>query len=869
MRPGDLTRLFHFPGLLQAIVGGAIVLGLVSATGTLFLSATASATMQRLAEEGARERVPAVELVVDSSVSADVLAYRHDLLRRELAGLAGAPVVTARGDAVTLRSGDEDELVRILSRTDALEHVHVVDEASGEGVWLADFTARDLGVEAGDRIEVSNLRASATVRIAGIYRDIYAQPRTPYWAPLDDFIYPAPGADTRPPLFMLMDLEQYLALEEQLLDDQDVISWEFPIDTGPASIQATRAYATRLARLRTRLSDSATELGASFPRVSYAEPVSGWLSRSEAVVGSIRGPVETLAIAARGVALVVLAGAGVFVIGRRRVELAVLHARGIGPLRLGVRAAAEALLPVAIGAAAGWGVAIAATRALEPLGVVSAEATREAAVAVVVTAAVAVVLLGVVSATAAREQTERGSDRVRRVSARFPWELVALVLAGVAFWGLRAGGTGGAGATGGLDRFLLLFPILAIAGGAGIVARGFQALVPSVRRLGSRWSPAPFLASRRLAAAPRSATSLVVASALAVGILTYAATLGGSVRATAELDAALLVGSEVAVRHSGEAPDLDGAPFPATAVARLSDVALVSGEALDVDVLAIDPATFAGAASWRPEFADASLEDLLARIGPGAAERVPMIAVGSIGAAGPPVLDLPGSEIPVEVVARARAFPGRAGQRPLLVANARSLDEALVAAGTSLDRVADATEVWALASDAEARAFLADRDAGIVSTLSADELRSTPRYLALTSMFRLLEALGIVSLAVMGIGATLYLSTRQRRGEAAYALARRMGLTRGSHRRSVALELAGLLLASLVIGAALAVVSALVVNAEVQARSAATALPLFRAPWAVVGAVAAALAVLAALSAAAVQRRADRSDVVEVMRLAE
>ena len=868
---GDLTRLFRFPGLLQALLGAAMILGLVSAASPLFLSSTASATLHRLAAEGAEELTPAVHLVVDSSVSADVIGYRSDLLARELEGLAGEPIVTARGDTVTLRFKREDEVVRIVSRTDALDHVQRLEEVPGPGAWLTDFTARDLGVRAGQRVSVSSLSSTTSVRVAGIYRDVYTQPRTPFWAPLDEFIYPPPGANTRPPLFMLMELDQYVDLEERLLDDQDVLSWEFPIDTDPVSVEASRAYVARLARFRIRLSDGTTELGSAFPRVSYSEPMTGWLSQAGDVVGSISGPVETLSIAGRAVALAVLAGAGLFMIGRRRVEFAVLNARGIGPVRLGVRSALESLLPVALGAAAGWGIALVAVEGLEPTGILSSGSVRDAVVTVGTTAVVGVGLLGVVSANAAREQTQDGADRVRRWSSRFPWEVVLLVLAGVALSGLRARGTSSqaAAAVPELDRLLLLFPILFIAGAAGMCARGLRYLLPWIRRLGSGWGPASYLAAHRLAAAPRLATSLVVASALSVGILTYAATLSSSVRATAGLDAALLVGSDVAVRYAGPEPDLNEVSFPITPVVRVNGVSFVSQPDVDLDVIAIDPARFPLTASWQPEFAGEPLEDLMGRIRPAGTDRLPVIAAGSLETSSEPVLDLPGYEIPVTVVGRARAFPGKVGDRPLLVTSLDGLGSALTRAGSSLDRFADSNELWARASEDDVRAFLGESEASIVSAISADELRSTPRFLALLSMFRLLEALGALAGVVVAMGTILYLSTRQRQSEAAYVLARRMGLSSASYRWSVTLEMAALLMVSFVIGGTLAVASALVVNQEVQARPVDAALPLFRLPGVMLAAVAGTLVLIAWVSAAVVQRRADRSDVVEVMRLAE
>lgn len=871
MRFGDLTRLFRFPGLLQALLGAAVILGLVSASTPLFLSLTASATLHRLADEGAEEVTPAVQLVVDSSISPSVIGYRDDLLARELEGLVDEPILTARGDTVSVRFRDQDETVRIVSRSGALDHVRRLEQVPGAGVWLADFTARELGVRAGDRIEVSNLAVSTPVRVAGIYRGLYTEPRSPFWAPLDEFIYPRPGANTFPPVFMLMELDGYVDLEERLLDDQDVISWEFPIDTSAASVESSRDYVGRLARFRTRLSDSTTELGSAFPRVGYDEPMTGWLAQARDVVGSVRGPVETLSIAGRAVALAVVAGAGLFIIRRRRVELAVLNARGMGPVRLGGRSALEALLPVMLGAVAGWGISVVATGRLEPTGVLSIGAVRGAAVSVGVTAIVAVALLGVVSGNAARERSEDSADRVRRWTSRFPWELVLLLLAGVAFSGLRARGTSAeaAEAVPDLDRILLLFPILFIAGAAGLFARGLRYLLPWVRRLGSDRRPATYLASRRLAAAPQLAASLVVASSLSVGILAYAATLSASVRATADLDASLLVGSEVAVRYVGSVPAVRNAPFPATPVVRLNEVSFVSRSDAVLDVIAVDPASFAAAVSWQPEFADDPLEELMERIRPEGAARLPVIVAGSVGSSSEPVLDLPGFEIPTAIVGRARAFPGRVGDRPLLVTSIQGLRSALTAAGGSLDRLADANQLWARASEDEIRAFLGDGDTSIVSAISAEELRSTPRFLALLTMFRLLEGLGVLAGVVVAVGTILYLSTRQRQSEASYVLARRMGLSGRAHRWSVTLEMAGLLGASFAIGGALAMVSALVVNEEVQARPVDAALPLFRLPILVLAAVACSFLLVAWVGAAVVQRRADRSDAGEMMRLAE
>jgi putative ABC transport system permease protein len=95
-------------------------------------------------------------------------------------------------------------------------------------------------------------------------------------------------------------------------------------------------------------------------------------------------------------------------------------------------------------------------------------------------------------------------------------------------------------------------------------------------------------------------------------------------------------------------------------------------------------------------------------------------------------------------------------------------------------------------------------------TTAADVMR-TPAFLAVSWTFRLLSALGALAGAVALVGLVLYGQPRQRDRVVAYALTRRMGLSRGAHRRSVLWELVGLLLFALVLGAGLAVVASLAV----------------------------------------------------------
>lgn len=865
MRRLALVRLFRFPGLAVAVAGAAAILAGVTASSAPFLSSTTSATLHRYLSADAAFRLPTVAVSADTSISPDVVEYRTDLLRRAFGPNLGEPIVTARGDTVVASANDTSVDVRIVSRTGALEHVEVVTEVPGEGVWLADVTSRELEVGAGSTIRVDATFGSTEVMVVGVYRDLLTRPRTPYWASLDNFIYSPPGSNTRPPAFMLMDLATYLALDDRLLDDQDSFMWEFRLPTTPVSIEEARSLQARLRRVETSLSDSALEIGSAF-RGSFGEPLSGWIDSTTEVSDSVAGPVNALSLAGRALALAVLAGSGAFMMRRRRVEVAILDARGVGPLRLGARTMAEVLLPVAIGAAVGTALALVAVDRFGPGGVVASESVRGAVIGVAWASLASVVLLGVVAARSLGDPAAAAAGSFRRAASWVPWDVILLVLAGFAFVGLRAGEETESGrAVPELDPLFLLFPILLLAGTAGLASRGLRVVLPALRRVGGRWRPGAYLASRRLAAASKLAATLVVASAVAVGILVYSGTISSSLAESATQGAALTVGADVSVRYTGDVPETSRAPVPMTLVVRVGGGSL---EDADVDVLLVDPETFAGAAFWRDEFAGASIEDLMEELA-AVGDRVPAVVAGPIRTDDDLLLLLPGFNVPIRVVERAQTFPGIVGERPVVVMAREAMATVAESNGSELARVADASLIWARGDGDEVRSFISSNGATVLSSISVEGLRNTPRYLAVTATLGYLQSLGVVAGVVVLIGGYLYLQNRQRQAETSYALARRMGLRRASYRRSVALEVAGLLLGSFVIGASIAALASLLVNEDVQARAVEAAVPLFRIPIPLVAGTAAVLLAFSIVGAWLVQRGADHADVAEVMRVAE
>jgi putative ABC transport system permease protein len=861
-------RLLRYPGSFLTVFGAAAILATVTAAGPTFLSATSGATLNRLIQRDAEFLLPTLAIAADSSVAADVITYRTMLLERELGPVLGAPLVTARGDTVVASAGKgRKQPVRIVTRTGFLEHVERVRGTGPGGIWLADVTATKLKVEPGDRFEVRTPFARARVTVAGVYRDLLTAPSDPYWARLSQFIYTSAAVETRPPPLMLMDLESYLRLEDRLLDAQDALIWEFRIPTRSMPIDAAENLAARLDRFEAVVANTSTDVGTAFRHSNRSEPTLGWLSSVSEVTDPIAPPVQTLALAGRGLAVAMLVGSGVFMMRRRRVEVGVLNARGVGPSRFGIRTMAEVVLPVVAGMVVGAVLASKIVQSLGDGGPIGNDAARAARVSVAWMAGVAVLLLGIIAARSMATEGTEGSA-VTRVTSRVPWDALLVGAAILAFVWLRSGRETAGGSPAQLDPLFLLLPLLLVTGAGGLVARVLRLALPLLRGWAGRGA-GTYLATRRLAAAPRSAAWLLVASSVAIGILVYAGTLTASFGESVTQGAALTAGGEAAVSYSGTLSEGGDAPFPVTLVSRIDRVEFAAGSSAELDLLLVDPETFVDTAYWKGEFADQPLDVMMDALARPSSPRVPAIVAGGARAPADPILSLPGYDVPIEIVGRARTFPGIVGARPLVVVDADVMRTATEAAAIPIDRFVDQTELWAGAGEDRARNLVASRGGTVLSSVGVVRLRDTPRYLAVVATLRFLFSLGVLAAAVVGIVVVLYLQSRQRRSETSYALARRMGLSPGEHLRSVALEIVVLLLGAMVVGSTLAVFASLLVNADVQASALDVDIPLFRLPVMLIAVVGAALILFGLAAAGFAQWRADRADVAEVMRVVE
>ncbi len=881
--------LFRFPGVFLAVFGAALVLGLTASSGHLFLSSAGTAALDQ-SVAGTSEAASGLSLGLTGPLAPDRVRYRERLIRDATRGLAGlGSMRTSLIDQSTVELGPspsgghfgQGPFVVLATRTGFQGHLDVVGKGGGPGWWVPLNAARRLHVHAGQTLhfDVGTVvigrgfqpaGPSFDVRVAGVYRDLHTLPPTPFWDPISEYIYPSPQAlGEVPPSFLLGDEDEFLKVESAFVGSGP-LRFEVPVDTRHVTLVTARALAGKLERLEGQVQDSTSVLGAAFSAGTTVLP--SLVDEADRTVAGLSAPVDSVALAGRLVALAVVVAAGIYALHRRRVEFSMLLARGVSPLTAGARVALESVAPALLGAVAGFWAAVELTRLAGPSDLLTTRAFVAGAVDTGITLLMALVLLMLAVALALRAPAERRPGRVRRLASRVPWEALVLVVAGAALYEIEtrgvtplAAGFGATGASARIDPLVPLFPILFVAGLGGLAVRALRGLLPRLKRAARSWPSPLYLAGERLAAAPRPALMLVTASALAAGILVYAGVFVASVRDTSHEKAEVSVGSDASLLL-GEATQLPrrlGAPT--TEVVSLPVVTV--SPATNVAMTTIDTATFPRAAFWDPGFADRSLGRLMDELAAPAGRAIPVVVVG---AHFPPDITLQflGTNLPARVVAELKGFPGMPAGAPLVVAGTRALQRVLATEGLILDDLQPQYELWVKGSPAPVVQAL--RRAGIfpATGITAAHVAATPGFLALSWLFGYLEALGALAGLLALVALVLYVESRQRAREVSYALAVRMGLTRGAHLLSVAVELAAMLLGAFVIGAVLAAAGSFTVHGKVDPLPQFPPGALFRLPGGLLAVLAGAVVVSAAGAAWIVQRRADRANVAEVMRLA-
>lgn len=893
--PGALLR---YPGLLAAVIIGALLLTLVAAAYPMFLSRSEGALLRAeianptITAYGAgmfygatnvrlKEKVPGGQALLRDRLDelfASLAAAGPHLSPPVRYSLGAAVLVTLPGGVQT-PTGPVDGV--LFSGTRADRNVEVVSGRAGDGAMLPDLIADALEVGPGDLIELEGAAGRVDVRVGGVYRSLYTQPRKGYWLPWSEQIFRECFGCPVPPQFILVGRQELLELTRAVGQYQIDFGWVAPVTGLPLTIDEARevdAYTTAVLREVTR---GRTEVGRAFaccgttypgrffgPRhTEFRSAMPLVLREVERRAASVEGPLRLVLIAGLGVAAAAVAAAAAFAVAGRRTEAAFLHARGWGPVGFAGKSTLEAAIPTALGAAMGLVLGWWLIATFGPVAPAAASAQEASLTGAAAAGTAALVVLGVASGTSFTRMFEVHRFRLRL--AWMPWEILAVVGALWVLFRLRSGGALVEDPRLGIRRpsaLLIAFPVLFVAGFATL---GSRLLLEGLRRSGSRLggrSPARYLAAHRLTSLPRLTVLLVGAAGLCLGVFVNAQTTVRSLRATVDAKAEVFVGSDAQVWVDHQAPTQEEFPLPITRTTRLKYAGSLLPTGQSFDLIGIDPETIVGAAFWDDSFADEPLEELVSRLRSDGG-LLPVLLVQGEGS--PTAIEIGNTEALIEVVGRASAFPGVYSNDPLLVVDAATLQKVVGPSNNPLLRPGARTEFWIAGDTEDAVASLSELDAFPRGTITADEVKDVPFVAAAIDTFAMLTVLGLAA-AVLVVGVLIvYLQSRQRARIVSNVLSLRMGMRERQAVGALVLELAAMLLAAFTFGASLGLVAGALVAPLLDPLQTIPPAPLFRAPtdaivWTLLG-----LAFVSLIGGWIVHRRAAAVDLGEVLRVAE
>jgi len=834
-----------------AIAVAAAIVATAAASGPLFVASTRTAALHVAAANACPEASmpaldPSSDPLVEYSVPASTVARLDAAVRAGLRdnGLP-APYLVAQTNVVApgIASVEAGGL-NLFSRPGALAHVQRRQSVGGPGVWVPDTFATQKQIRPGEQLATT----SGRLRVAGIYRDLAGHgfhagmvlPR--YWCTWTSEILPS--LTSQPPPFLIADLATVVGAA-----DQTYVTWYSPIGTDRLTVPQARS-ALRHATAANERPRAAAPTQPLFVQPSLPSMVAG----ADRTRNGVRGPVTVIDVAAVVVALLLLAGAGVFWTVRRRRELRLLTSRGVGPAGLAAKAVLEVAPAVVVGLVGGWFAGRGLVRALGPAAQLDADAPWLAVATTAIAGAAGLLLVATIGAAASREHRHHGWRRIGIV----PWELLLIAAAALIYRQIvRRGAASTVLGTVQVSWLAIAFPLLGFAGALLLVTRVLRLVFPLLRRPATRLGPASYLAVRRIAGSPLIAVGLVVGTAMPCGLLVYASSSTSAIDHSVRTKYETFVGADHAYITLAAPPSTVDTRGHGTDVSLISvEPQLSSGE--QATVLGIDPATFT-----RFAFGGAQLRDVVALLrptAPGAA--VPAILVNADQPGAPTSVTLRNSRLPIQIVARRAVFPGlRQPFAPMLVVDRA----ALARVDPFVNRV---EEVWTTNAQRQACLAAVGRDdVGISAEISPTSFLGHTGLLPIGWIGNYLRALAVLAGVIAATGLVLALGARTRERTASYVLARRMGLTGRVHRRSLAIELGIVVGVGWIAGAALAIADAALVDGRLDVNADFPPAPSLVTPVITLGASAMAVAVVIAVAAWITQRVADRANPADVMRL--
>ena len=878
--------LLRYPGLFGSIAVGALLLALAASAYPLFISSSASELVAARVHDPSYTRWAVGMMYRNGALplpgpgpDGDI-EPRFDAIFEGLAAPSpylGDPLESALGSVTPIRVAGEQERreTRLFMGEQASDHVEIL-EGSSDGVLVPDLISDALDITPGDRIVIGSPEdGTVTLPVGGIYRSLYKGGASGYWRPWNDALVLYCSDCAPPPQALIVPKARFADVARAIGLDHAAYAWQAPV-LRDLTLQEAEDASRITSRISQEIDDRALldRCFVGFFCNRSNGPV--WGSAMDDVVRDVHGrlvaidgPARLLRIAGMLVALVVVAGAGAFVMAARRIESNLLFARGARPRAVGGRSALEAVIPCAVGAGLGLGLAFALVRSVGPGGALAATASDEAAWAAGAAGIVAVAAIAIVSTVSFLRQSEHHRSRLRLVGA-FPWELVLIGLSLLILQQLRSGGAvvvDRALGTTTPSLLLFAFPIAFLAGFVALVARAAVLVLRWARGRSGGWGTPAYLAVHRLAAGSRLTLLLIAAAGLCLGLFVQAQTVARSMRTTVDAKAGVYVGSDVQARIDSVNATPETFPLPVTrAVRRLQAGELRPG--VPFDLLAIDSETFASTAFWDPAFSSEPLATLLDRMSALSGSRLPVI-VASAPNAFPDSITLDRRTLPIEVVGHADAFPGMTSLRPLVVVDSGRLLEAFGDGPSPLTVPGASDELWIRGTPRAARAALAGLDYTPSLVLTADEVKDISYIAAVIDTFLVMNGLGILAALLVIAAMLMYLQVRQRAEIVSYGLSLRMGMRSSRHLVAIALEVGAILVIAYVAGTVFAIAAARLTVPLLDPIEAIPPDPITVVPVVLVALAAPALLLVALAGGWLTERRARSADLGQVMRLAD
>ncbi|RKS75520.1 putative ABC transport system permease protein [Motilibacter peucedani] len=765
------------------------------------------------------------------------------------------------GYTFAVEAGGRSVASRVVGIEDPGTHLVAAGASSGAvpaaGVWLPADVASQLGVRPGSLVSLV-LRArhlsaaTATATVAGTYRTgadgrrPADRPGADYWALLRGALPSDVQFASDTAHLVVADTATARAVSDQTGDellwlvdaalraDNDTLAG---VGRTAAGVEALRAQVVDQDALPSDLSPVSPSVVSGIAIVHGA---------AQEVADATEHRAGTLSSAA--VALGVAAVAAVAVLGlrRRRTEQRLATGLGLRPAFQAALAGIEHLPAAVLGVAAGVPLAYAVIRAVGPPGRIPGTTVHQAAVRGAVTAGAGLVVVVAVALVAALVVVRPSAGTVRR---RVPWEALTVVAAATASAGLLTASPEGASSSG----LSLLVPLLVT---AAVGAVGGRVVTWSTAQLlrrrsatssGRRASWAGWLALRRLAAPGAERAGVVAVLSSGLGLLLFAlcaatsttATTGDRVavtsgaRATADIEDSSALDPSPPRRPTGRAAQEAVPPAEELAQVHPPPVAPwqtvvwrtrvgIGGSSGNIEVLAVDPDRFAAVASWGTGSELAAARRLMAPLATGDREALRLLAAGQTPVTVPVVaVNYPGmrtgsrvsvqtlaTDVPVQVVGTARAFPGL-GTMPMLVAPQASMlfqagpaDPRYANGGTSSMAGYFGASLWSSRGAADVDETLQAHHVEPVRTSSELVARQQPQLVAAARGLGYLRTLGLCAGLIALLAFAMHADRSAARARATELMLRRVGLGARGVWAARLLELAAMAAAAVLLAAA-------------------------------------------------------------------